>query len=37
MTRAEVLTSNRIPQIIEQGIITRVSVEASDGWVDFPQ
>jgi hypothetical protein len=35
MTRAEVLTSSRIPEVMGNGIISRVSVQASDGWVHF--
>jgi hypothetical protein len=32
---ADVSGSLRIPQIMQQGVITRVSVETSDGWFNF--
>jgi hypothetical protein len=35
LSMADVSGSLRIPQIMQQGVITRVSVETSDGWFNF--
>jgi hypothetical protein len=35
MTKAEVATSRRAAEILQDGILTKISVRASDGWVHF--